>query len=171
MNRFLPLVGGFILFAGAVAALAFVLASVGGYIATASEAKAAVTSSSREESYNEAVASFLSDTADERSRLSSFIVNDAGVVAVIQEIDDAAKREKVSVTIDSVAVGASAWNYFDPLDVSVSATGSFAALSAFATDLESLPEASRLVSFHAEAAENKAWFGSYRVEFLKTKSP
>jgi hypothetical protein len=169
MNRFAPLIVGVFAFAASLGAHFFVLSAIEAKVSEASKAKAEVLSSSQSDTYAQNVESFLSANAAAEDGIASFTATDAGVVGLIQKIDDAAKESHVSVSIDSVNVGAAAWNYHEPLTVSLSAKGSFQALVAFTSRLESLPDASRLVSVHAEASEGKSWFESVKLEFLKTK--
>jgi hypothetical protein len=169
MNRFAPLIVGVLIFAAALGAHFFILSAIDARVGEASKAKAGVISLSQGDTYAQNVESFLAANAAAEDGIAAFTTTDVGIVGLIQEIDDAAKESHVSVSIDSVNVGAAAWNYHEPLTVSLSAKGPFQALVAFTTKLESLPDASRLISVHAEASEGKSWFETVKLEFLKTK--
>ena len=168
MNRFFSFFSALALLIAAVAAFCFLTYEINRHIASTAQGKANLASLSGEQTYEQTVSSFLNDTAAPQAALASFVVSDSDVVSVIDTIEAAAKREKVAVTVDSVSVGQTTWKYHEPLDISLSAQGSFAALAAFATDLESLPQASRLVSVHAEASDGKVWFETFKMEFVKT---
>lgn len=170
MKRFTPLLLSLALLAAALGVYGFLSFHIARAVAAASDARAAAASSGAQALFHQSVATFLGATGESRAALATFVPADEDVPALIQEIESAAKREKVSVTISQVSVGTADWKYLEPLEIKLSARGSFAAVAAFATDLESLPQPSRLSSFTAQAASGGSWFATYAVSFIKQKT-
>jgi Tfp pilus assembly protein PilO len=171
MNRFTPLVFSLVFLVIAVAAYAFLSYETARALSSAASVHAQAASADAEGLYQQSISSFLSATASDRAALDAFVPADEDVPVVIQDVEDAAAREKVVATIGAVSVAPSDWQYHEPLEIKLSARGSFAALAAFATDLESLPQASHLSSFSAQSSGNGSWFASYTVDFVKEKTP
>ncbi len=113
---------------------------------------------------------FLQETTTTREELKSFIAKDNDVVSSIELLERAAKREAVEISIATVAVSSQDWKFHEVVNVTFSVEGSFAALTSFASALETLPQVSRITSTTLEAPEEgKEWFGAFTVQFLKTK--
>ena len=170
MKRFTPLFLSLALLVAALGVYGFLSFGISRAVGAASEARAAAASSGARALFRQNIAGFLGMTEESRTALATFVPADKDVPALIQEIEDAAKREKVSVTISQVSVGTADWKYFEPLEIKLSARGSFTAVAAFATDLESLPHPSRLSSFAAQSASGGSWFATYAVDFVKQKT-
>jgi Tfp pilus assembly protein PilO len=170
MNRFTLLLLSLFLLAAAMAIYGFLSFEISRAVSTASAARAQAQTSGAQALYRQSVSGFLNGTESDRAALTAFVPADQDVPAIIQEIEDAALREKVSTVIGSVSVASSSWAYHEPLEIQLSARGSFAGLATFATDLESLPHASHLSSFTAQSSGGHAWFAAYTVDFVKQKS-
>ncbi len=170
MNRFMPLLVSVIVLVAAIAGYVFLSVQIRQAASAASAATENVSATGKQESFQRSIWAFMQDTERERAELATFVAKDNDIVTLIETIENAAKREKVSATIGSVSVSAVDWKYHEPLEVSLSAQGSFAALAAFATDLESLPQASRLSRMTVEASDKNLWFGTFTVEFVKEKT-
>lgn len=171
MTKFLPLAAALLLLFFGITLYVFLCAEISRTVSVAAAARANASGAGQQELFQQSVQSFVNDTAVQRAELATFIAKDTDIVSLIDTIDNAAKREKVSVTIGAVNVVAGSWQHHEPLEVTLSAQGSFAQLAAFATDLESLPMASRLLSMNAEASENHLWFDTFVVQFVKEKAP
>lgn len=113
---------------------------------------------------------FISENALARAEADTYVTSDAEFVSVIEMIEAAGKREKVSVTIGSVNVKKITAKSHDGATMVLSAKGSFAGLAAFASALESIPFASRVTSASLEASTDNSWFGAFTLEFVKRKS-
>ncbi|HEY4473790.1 MAG TPA: hypothetical protein VI957_01340, partial [Candidatus Paceibacterota bacterium] len=94
---------------------------------------------------------------------------DDDIVAVIETIELAAKREKVELSIASVDVETGAWKRHEPVRAVMTAAGSFASLAAFATALETLPRIARVEKFGMETV-GKELFGTFEISFVKEKT-
>jgi hypothetical protein len=142
----------------------------GSAITTAVSDREQGAAAGQEENASQLVQSFVSQTAPERTELESFVATDASVVSVIQEIEAAAAREGVKVTIGAISVVPdTSWRFHESLNIAVSSTGSFAGVTAFATALESLPHASHVAKMDFEATA-KEWYGTFTLDFLKEKT-
>ncbi|MBV9349528.1 MAG: hypothetical protein JO026_02145 [Patescibacteria group bacterium] len=170
MTRFLPLIAALCLFAASVALYAGLLFGIRQSISAATLAHASASTTGEQQLFKRRVASFMEQTASVRSSLEGFIATDESVISLINEIDNAGKREHLSITIGSVGTTPSVWKYHEPLEIVVTAQGSFSDIVNFATDLESLPEASRLATFRAESTDKKDWFATYTVYVAKERS-
>ncbi len=170
MNRFTPLLISLVLCVAAGAVYGWLSFETSLAISSASAASAEAATSGARALYAQSVSGLLRETADERSQLAAFVATDQSAPAIIQELGDAAKYEQVSATIGTVSVLASDWKQYEPLEIQLSARGSFAALAALATDLESLPQVSHLSSFTIQSSGNRVWFATYTVDFVKQKS-
>lgn len=171
MNRFAPLLIALLLLAAAVYGFAFLAAHTYAAAAAAAAAAESIATAGKQESFQQNVAAFMRGTESERAELGTFITKDRDVVSIIAAIEAAAKREKVSVEVSSIAVApAPYWKYHEPLDVTLSAQGSFPALAAFATNLESLPWVSHLLTMTAGASDMHTWTSTFTLEFAKEKA-
>lgn len=171
MKRFTPLLFSLALFVVSIAVFVFLSFEISGAVRDASAARVEASSSGTQALYRQSIAGFLSGTESERSTLTAFVPTDQDAPAIIQEIEAAAKQEKVIPAIGSVSVVSTTWKYHEPLEIKLSARGSLAAVTAFATDLESLPQASHLSSFTVQASGKQIWFATYVVDFVKVKTP
>jgi hypothetical protein len=114
---------------------------------------------------------FLNETVESRTELATFVAHDSDIVHVIETIEAAGRREKVLVTIGSVVVDQKqAWNQHEVVRITMSGKGTFPALGAFATALETFPIASKLESFSVEPSGKNLWFGEYTLALVKEKA-
>lgn len=113
---------------------------------------------------------FIQDTAIARDELNTYVTTDADFVSAIETLENAGKREKVEVTIGSVSVKKITAKAHEVATVILSAKGSFSALTAFASALESLPLVSRVGTLSLESSADSGWFGTFSVDFVKRKS-
>ena len=171
MTRFIPLFGSVLLLLAGIGVYLFLCVNIAQSVSTAATAQASASGTGEQELFQQSIQTFMQDTVSQRTELSGFVTKDTDVVSLINAIDAAAKREKVSVTIGSVSVLGTEWKYHEPLEVALSAQGSFSALALFATDLESLPTASHLSAMTADASTNHTWFDTFTVDFVKEKAP
>lgn len=171
MRKFTALILGLLFLAATIAGYAFVHARISGFVATIAKAKeTAFSTDARDQALRRADA-LITETAAGRAELETFVVPDSDSVRLIDAVEAAAKREGVTVTIGSVAVLPASWTYHEPVRVTLSARGSLSALSRFASALETLPEASRLVTASFEASADRQWFATIVIDFIKEKSP
>ncbi len=133
------------------------------------EAKADAELAGLREEAGRAAALFMTETAEARAEIAGFVVDDENPVALIEAIEDAARRSGISVTIGSVSVIPGSWEYHEAVSVGMSARGAFSDLGAFVTRLESLPLASRVEDVSLESLGGGAWFGTFTVRFVKEK--
>lgn len=170
MNRLTPLILSLVFLIVAICAYTFLSFETAAAISLASLDRGEATVSSAQGLYAESVLGLLKETAEDRIALAAFVPTDQTAPGIIQELQDAATREKLSATVGSVAVLQSSWNAFEPLEVKLSSRGGLAALVSLATDLESLPQVSHLSSFSVQSTGNHTWFATYAVDFVKVKS-
>jgi hypothetical protein len=169
MKLSLSFVCSLLALSGALALFGFLFLKTGEAISATVADRAASAAAGQEESAQKTLQAFVADTAADQSELASYVADDTSVVGIIQTIEDAASREGVSVTIGAISVVPADWRYHETLSLSLSATGSFSALAAFSTDLESLPYASHPASVSFQTSSGKNWFASYTLDFLKQK--
>lgn len=171
MKKFTTLLIAFACLAAAVACYVFVNIQISGFIGTLAKAKeSSFSTDARDQALRRADA-LIAQTASSNAELATFVVPDSDSVRLIEAVEDTAKRERVSATIGSVSVVSSNWTYHEPVRVTFSVRGSLAAITRFASALETRPEASRLVSASLEAADSGAWFATFVIDFIKEKTP
>ncbi len=170
MKHIRALIAPVLLFVAVVSGYGFLFVNISRDVSAAFADRASAAALGQEESLQKTVQQFVTDTAAERTELASYVATDGDVVTLIQEIESVAGRDNVSLSVGAIAAVPSDWHYHEPLDVSLSASGSFSALAAFAADLESLPQASRLSSITFEASRGGGWTATCTVEFLKEKT-
>jgi len=164
---------------GIILALILFVAAVGGYVYLHQEVRASMdaeataraegAAAEERERHARAARSFLSGVAAEQTELATYVATDADFLAVIETIEAAARREKVTLAIGSVSVGEEESKYHEQVAVVLSAEGTFANVARFASALETLPFASKLVSASFEKATGKSWFLKARILFVKRK--
>ena len=159
-----------IVLAVAIIGFAFVMLQIGTFGTTIAKAKESERIASLRDQALQSASAFLNDTASDRAELENFVVKNSNSVSFITAIEDAGLREKVIANIGSINLPSTEWKYHEPVQVVVTARGSFAALSQFATALESLPVGSRLLTMSIEASANHTWFGTFTLDFVKEKS-
>ncbi len=167
-NFFLPTVFSLLLL-GAVCLYVFLVEDIASSMTAIAAAKESALQVGAEADIAHGTDIFMADTAAEQTELETFVVKDSESVRIVNAIDDAATRAHVTPTIGSVSVLPTSWQYHEPVEVVVSAKGSAAALTSFATLLQSLPEASELKTMSLEASTNNSWFGKFIVDFVKEK--
>lgn len=170
MSRFTAFIVSLALFVAALAAYGFLFVHIGSDVAAAAADRAAAAAAGQQEDLQKTVQSFVADTASARTALASYVVTDADVVSLIQELEDAAAQENVSFSVGTISTVSSGWQYHETLRISLVATGTFASLAAFSADLESLPQASHLAQISFEATEKHMWKAVATVEFVKAKT-
>ncbi|MBX9765327.1 hypothetical protein K2X83_01665 [Patescibacteria group bacterium] len=163
------LIMGLLLLAAAMAGYWFMHTTISRGVDEIAGARAEAEAASGREQFARAAGAFLSDTALEREELNTFVVQDEDFVAAIETIEASAKREKITVTVGSVEVNTQKNQFHEVITMTVSARGPFAALTAFAASLESLPFASRVLSLSLEESAERAWFLNASLEFIKRK--
>lgn len=169
MNRFTFLILAAILAILMLSGYVFLSIRIHSLLASAAAAREGAAAAGAAASLQQGIQDFLSATQAERTDLSAYVATDADVVSLIQEVQDVAKKEKVTATVGAIAVAPTDWKYHEPLEMSLSATGSLPALAAFATDLESLPQTSHLSAASFEASGKGVWFARFTVDFVKEK--
>lgn len=148
----------------------FVLGEIYASLSTIATADAQVVAVERQEAEARAAQLFTSDTSSLQSELDAFVAHDTDIVAVIDSIEATAKREKITLAIAAVAVGSqSKWKRHEPVNVTMTANGSFSVLAAFITALETLPRAARVENFAIETI-GTGWFGTLQISFVKEKT-
>ncbi|MBY0539609.1 hypothetical protein K2P56_04240 [Patescibacteria group bacterium] len=170
MKHLIFLVISVIIFLAAVGGYWFMLQNISLGVNQIAAARAEADAANGREQFARAASSFLSDTSLEREELETFVVQDADVVAAIETIEASAKREKITASVSSVNVNTKGQQFHEIVTMTVSARGSFAALNAFASSLESLPFASRILSLSLEESAERSWFLSASLEFVKRKA-
>ena len=170
MNRFTAPILSFIICAAACAVYGYLLVGISNAAASASADKTSAAAAGQEESLQKTVQTFVANTASEQAALAGFVATDADVVTIIQDLENAAARENVSLTVGAIAAMPSTWQYHETLQVSVVATGSYTALAALAAELETLPYASHLSRVTFESGAPGSWRMTAVIEFLKTKT-
>ncbi len=171
MKKFTPLLIGLILLVGALGCYVYLSMRISGFVTTIGKAKESSFSSDARDQALRRADVLIAETASSNTELATFIVPDSDSVRLIDAIEATAKREGVQATIGSVSVLPASWTYHEPVRVIFSARGSLGALSHFASAIETLPEASRLVTASFEASDNKMWFATFAVDFIKEKTP
>ena len=150
---------------------AFMLIDINDNVARSAAAEGGAESLSIRDAAARSLELFLSRSAAERAALNAFIVPDEDVVAVIELLEDAARRTGVSIAISTIAAAPrDGWSAHEAVEVSFSATGTFVKLARFSALLEALPLASRLESVSLETSAEGAWFGSFSMFFIKERS-
>lgn len=162
-----------------LAALLFLSAAVGGYwyvhtmmrVSMDAEATARAEGAQAEEreKFARTARTFLDGIRAERTELSSYVATDADFVAIIETIEAAALRERVSVSVGSVSVQPESSKFHERVALELSATGSFANITMFASALETLPFASRVTSVALEQSLDRTWFSRITMDVLKRK--
>lgn len=152
---------------GLYAFLAWQTSEAAGAAATARAESAALSGTTL---YQRSASAFLSQTVDGRNALSAFVAKDEDAPLLLSEIESAALREKATASVASVSVVPSKWSYYETLEIKISARGTLAALMAFSTDLESLPQASHLSAATFSASGTNQWVAAFTIDFLKTKA-
>lgn len=171
MKKFTTLIVAFIFLTVALACFVFMQVRISGFVATLAEAReSSFSTEARDQALRRADA-LIAQTASSNAELAGFVVPDSNSVRIIEAIENTAKRERVTATIGSVSVMPASWTYHEPVRVTFSVRGSLAAITRFASLLETLPEASRLVSASFEVSDNNAWFATFVVDFIKEKNP
>jgi glutamine synthetase adenylyltransferase len=170
MKHILILVVGVLFAAAAAGGYWFMYQNIAHGVNGIAEARADADAASGRERFQRAASAFLSDTAREREELNTFVVQDADFVAAVETIEAAAKREKITTTVGSVAVDSKLRQFHEVITMTVSARGPFEGVTAFAAALESLPFASRVQSLSIEASAEKTWFLTASLEFIKRKA-
>lgn len=154
-----------------VGVYAYMVRAVASGVARAASARSGVETLNARDASLRATESFLSETAGERAQLATFVAKDADVAKGIELLEAVARARRVTITTNAVTVmSVGGWQRHEEVHVSLSAEGSFSALTAFAASLESLPIAARVMSASIEAKE-KGWFGTFTVSLIKEKSP
>ena len=167
MKHLFPLIIGILFVAAAAAGYWFMHRNISQGVDEIAAARAEADAAGGREQFARAAGAFLSDTAIEREELNTFVVQDEDFVAAIETIEASAKREKVTATVASVNVNSKTNQFHEVITMTVSARGSFAALTAFAASLESLPFASRVLTLSLEETAERVWFLNTSVEFIK----
>lgn len=170
MNRSASLFLSLALLAAAIGLYAFLAWQASEAAAAAVSAKAESAALSATTLYRHSASAFLSQTADDRKSLSMFVAKDEDVPLLLSEIESAALREKATASVSSVSVVPSKWSYHETLEIKISARGTLAALMAFSTELESLPQASHLSAATFSASGANQWVAAFTVDFVKTKA-
>ena len=155
--------------AAAVMGYAFVLGEISFSLSTIATMRGQVAAVERQETHVRTAELFTAETGALQGELDGFIAHDDDIVAVIETIELAAKREKVELSIASVDVETGAWKRHEPVRAVMTAAGSFASLAAFATALETLPRIARVEKFGMETV-GKVWFGTFEISFVKEKT-
>ncbi len=171
MKQLPILIFAFLLAAAAAGGYLFMLLTIQTAVDDIASARADSQTAEEQDTLAQTANVFISDTAPVRSELGTFVTTDAGFVSAIEMMESAGKREKVDVTIGSVNVKKIDAKSHELAAVILSGKGSFSNLAAFASALESLPLASRVVSVGLEASADNTWFGTFSLEFVKRKSP
>lgn len=169
MKRLILVALSGLFFLGTIALYLFITGEVTKLVNIVETAKAKTLGINKAHDLALANAQFISETATSRAEFENFIVKDADVVKLVEAVETAAKRERVSANIVSVNVVPGSWKYHESLQMNIAGKGSFAALSAFLSDVEALPLASRLDNATFTAAD-AGWLGTFTVEFVKGKS-
>jgi len=170
MSKFTSLISATLLLVGTATLYTLFFFYIQGQIAIAAQARLDASGIEQQDQFQSSVASLLRNTDADRTELSSYVSNDSNIVNVIQSIEDRATLDHVTTKIISVAVGAAKWKYHEPLTITFSAEGTFSALTAFATDMESFPQASHLAKINAQVSTNHLWTATVTLEFLKEKA-
>lgn len=113
---------------------------------------------------------FLEHAATELAAVNTYVADDADVVALIETIEDTARREGVSVTISSVdTTDEGGWGFHEGVIIRFSSAGTFGNMARFIAALEALPRASTLQNAALEVSSGGTWFASLSVMFVKVK--
>ena len=169
MKHVFPLIISILLLFAAIGGYWYMTFAISNAIGTIADAKGSIESTREREQMTRTASSFLAETAAERAELDTFIAQNADFVAVIESIEGAAAREKVSATVDSVNVSKTSQKYHEIVAVSVSARGSFGGVLSFASALETLPFASRVTSLSLDSTGGTGWYLQASMEFVKRK--
>ncbi|MES2134696.1 MAG: hypothetical protein V4449_00430 [Patescibacteria group bacterium] len=149
----------------------FVHVRISGFVATIAKAKEVSFSTDTRDLALRRAGTILAETTSRREELATFVVSDSNSLRIIEAVEATAKRENVKTTIGSVSVLSTTLTYHEPVRVTLSAQGSLGDLVRFASALETLPEASRLVTMSFQVSDNHLWFGTFVIDFIKEKSP
>jgi len=162
-------------------AIAVFLGSLGGYVFlmmrintsvdNIAAAKVSIDSIGKREQFAKTANIFLADTGNEKQTLARFVIDDQKIIDVIETIETTARREKVDASISSVTLqNEQDWKNHETVRIVINGEGTYAALAAFSSALETLPFASRLESVSFEHVSGHSWFGGYTVVLVKEKS-
>jgi hypothetical protein len=169
MKNFFPPLVALILAAAAIGAYTYVIGDISTNIAKADEAESGVATLSARDATARSMEFLLQGTADQSAAIAVFVIPDADVASPIAIVEDAARLAHVKTSISGIAVTSpDGWVHHQGIEVSFSVTGPFASLTRFATILESLPVGAHLEASSYEASKD-AWFGTFRVVFIKAK--
>lgn len=151
---------------------AFLMTRINTSIDSIATTKVRIDSVGRREGLAKTAEFFIADTESDREELARFVVDDQGVIEVIETIEAAARREKIDASISSVTIQANeGWQSHELVRVAVNGKGKYTALAAFASALETLPFAARLESVSLENISDRTWSGGYTVVLVKEKNP
>ncbi|MES2014655.1 MAG: hypothetical protein V4437_02465 [Patescibacteria group bacterium] len=170
MKKFTTLIVSLLLLGVAITLFVFLVTRITTFTTVIAKAKESSAAADMRDTALQNASALIADTAPARAELATFIVQNSDSIRIIDAVESAAKREKVTATIGSVTVLPTKWQYHEPVQVIVSARGSFATLARFAAALEALPEASRIENISLEASTNHSWFGRFTIDFVKEKS-
>ncbi|GEM_PF-1514795 len=161
------------------------VAAIGGYVyllqgINASIAVIATTdgdtaSAGKRAAFADSMRAFLTDVADQRTELESFVITEESVAPVIEAIESEARRDKVFVTVSSVTKGTElGWKNHGTVRLNLTGEGTYSALSTFAAALEALPLGSHLANMSLQAVgekSDKRWYGEFSVIIVARLSP
>lgn len=168
MKHTAPLIASLLLLIVVSAAYGFLYTSVNGYVERIGAAIQASETLARRDTIARSTEALLADVSIERESLNDFIIGENDVVAVIELLEDGARRQDVTLSISSVSVShVPDWNRHERIDVLFSVDGTFADITAFVATLEALPSAARVESGVLEPSGRKRWFGSFAITFIK----
>lgn len=170
MKDVFPLVLSILVFFAALGAYAFLYTNVNNSTERIEVALHGSETLTRRDALARSIEVFLKGVETERATLDRYVIEDEGVVDVIELVEAVADRENVGISISSVSVsGPPGWSYHERVDIILSADGTFANLTDFIATLEALPAAARVESASLERSGGSSWFASVAVTFVKEK--
>lgn len=169
MKQYFPLVVSALLAFVLAGGYTFMLMQTDGAIGRIEEALVETDVLARQSASFQSAQAFLADTSDLRVVLDRAVVGRDEIVPVIELLENAARREGVSLSLSNVSVAGEAWQYHERLALSFSAQGTFHEITRFIGALEALPRVARLESGALESAGGREWFGTFIVSFVKEK--
>ena len=122
-------------FLATLSGYAFLMVKLNQSIQEIAVAKESVASIGKRSALAKAAETFVLETTLERSDLTRYVIDDKGVVDALDIIEIVAEREKIDVSISSVAVESNKenWKHHELVKVLLNGEGSFASLVAFSS--------------------------------------